>query len=290
MADDLLLEPAVEELILGAPVRRDGEPQPSPSNFLFTGEDLLRVSSWNSKAGVTLKVQGRMWDLRHKRILPFGFDHTPNSDRTAKHEVKDIGQGLLLNLSVFADAGSPVMNQTFVRVQVVRGQNVAYVLGTLLQDHVANGHDLSFPGSPIRRMSEGPGVLRFVQGTNPAAGAEVAETVPTGARWQLQAFRAELATDGTVVNRRPRLQLADSSTFWLTIPAPGVIAASQSDQFYWTAGLAQDTVFDADAKIAGLPVPADLPAGHRILTATDNLQAGDNYSGPLFVVREWLEV
>jgi hypothetical protein len=90
----------------------------------------------------------------------------------------------------------------------------------LLQGYVTDTSRLSFPGSPIRSSIEGPGVLRSITGTNPAANAEISETVPTNARWRVHAIRFTLVTDANVANREVALTLDDGAAVFARSP-PG---------------------------------------------------------------------
>jgi hypothetical protein len=178
---------------------------PSPSQFFLTGEDKLRVVSANSLVGVSLKVQWRTATLAGD-VVPSSQDHTPNSDRTVNRQDYELGSGSLLNVTVFASAGAPLSGQTFVIVQLVRGDGpAAIVLGTLLAGYVTAVQALGFPGSPIASSTDGHGAIRTIIGTSPAAGVECAEVVPTGARWELVSFVATIVTSATVITRVPEL-------------------------------------------------------------------------------------
>lgn len=271
-----------------APVR--GELAPSPYNFEFTGEDALRLTVHNSVAGVVVAVHYRMRD-RANRLIANAATLIPTSDRAATVTEFPIGEGYLLNVTAFASSGAPQRGQTFVRLQVIRGRGAAaVVLGTIVQGYVTRSQDRAWPGSPIEGSTDGDGVMRALFGTNPAAGVEVLETVPAGARWELISMALGLATSGTVANRRPELYASYSGQILWSSVAPGTIPASSINRFYWAQGMPLETVFVVDACTAGLPARAQLPAGAELRTNTFNLDAADNYQTPSYVVREWLEV
>src|SRR4051794_22422027 len=178
---------------------------PSPSQFFLTGEDRLRVVSANSLTGVSLKVQWRAATLAGD-VVPSSQDHTPNSDRTVKRQDYELGSGSLLNVTVFASAGAPLSGQTFVIVQLVRGDGAAaIVLGTLLAGYVTAVQALGFPGSPIMPSVAGEPCVRAITGTTPAPSATSFETVPTGARWEVMQYQFLLSTGVAVANRTPQL-------------------------------------------------------------------------------------
>jgi hypothetical protein len=129
-----------------------------------------------------------------------------------------------------------------------------------------------------------------LNGTDPAAGAEVAETVPPGARWELLDFYVQLVTDATVATRRAGLFFDDGTNPYYRSPQPGSLAASLTMDNYWAQGSALETAPLTDVSVANLAAGHRLLAGHRVRTATNNLKAGDNLGQPRYVVREWLEV
>src|SRR6266851_8271361 len=81
---------------------------PSPSEFYVTGEDNLRIVSSNTLAGVRVKLQARIADPRGT-IVPESWDHVPASDRSVKSDIFSLGVGSLLNVTVFAATGAPLI-------------------------------------------------------------------------------------------------------------------------------------------------------------------------------------
>jgi hypothetical protein len=283
--------PGAEQVFPGQPpVVFGGRLLPSPAQFYVTGEDRLRIVAVNSLAGVVIAVHARRADLQG-RTVPDKWTHTPNSDRTVTRDDFDLGQGSLLNVTVFAGSGSPRIGQTFVIVQLVRGMGAAaIVLGTLLAGYITGTQARGFPGSPIEDSIGGGGVTRFIQGTTPAAGVDIAETVPTGARWELLSFRASLTTAAGGANRIPNLLMASPGFSYFIGPQSGNVGPSNLQNFVWAPGLNVDTLTSTSAAIGGAPIGVELLAGHTINTLTAGLQAGDQYAAPLYVVREHLEV
>ncbi|HEY3042613.1 MAG TPA: hypothetical protein VGJ39_01215 [Vicinamibacterales bacterium] len=261
----------------------------SPFQFVTTGEDNLRIVSVNSQAGVTIRVSGRRFD-NAANLIPFTYDHTPNTDRTTRTTDHNLGAGALVNLHVVANAGSPLVGRTFVMVQLIRGLSGAtIVLGTLLAGHVTAVQGLGWPGSPIESSIAGGGVVRIITGTDPAAGAEISETVPTGARWQLLTLRATLTASATVATRHAALGFRDGATqFYLSPQANGQLA-SQVFAYDWAAGVPGDSAFGGLYNLGAIGFPLQLLAGQVIETSTSALQVGDNWNAPVYTVREWLE-
>lgn len=273
-----------------SPVIGGGRLLPSPSQFYLTGEDRLRVVCCNSKAGVILKVQWRT-ALFSGEIVPNSETHTPTSDRTVYTEDLELGTGSLLNITVFAAAGSPLIGQTYVMVQLVRGVGAAaIVLGTLLAGYVTTTQALGFPGSPILSSVEGGAAYRRITGTTPAAGAEISEVVPNGARWQLLTVNALLTTSAAAGTRTPNLVITDGGVDYFGSGQPVGVGASAGSPYWWEQGMALAVQVGLIGSVAGLLIEGHMLAGHRFITRTSNLQAGDQWSAPSYLVREWLEV
>lgn len=262
----------------------------SPFQFVSTGEDNLRITSVNSLVGVHLKVQGRRLDSSGD-IKSAAWDHTPSSDRMPTTSDVELGSGALLNLVVFASAGSPKQGQTFVIVQLIRGVGTAaIVLGTLLQGYVTGTQGLGWPGSPIQSSIEGGGIYRVVSGTQPAVGVFIQEIVPTGARWDVISLAVDLTTDATVITRQPIVTFLSGGIGQAAAWNYGAIAASTARTFMWSQGLALDNVPANGSLVSGLPVNLVLLGGSQIFVNCAFLQAGDQFGAPLLSVREWLEV
>lgn len=259
------------------------------SGFYFTGADAIRVTSYNTAAGAVVTASGRFLALERIEPADFHCPHTPNTDRTAASTEYALGEGWLQSVSVVASSGAPVLGQTFVRVDVIRGRGAsASVVATLLQGFVTAGQRLAWPGSTLVDSLTGPGRIRSITGTDPAAGAEMSETVPAGARWRLLHLNITLLTDATVSNREVRVILDDGTAQYFESGATAVIAASSSVAITLWRGSFLPSL---SSTVRGLNAPEYmmLLAGHRIRTETSNLQAADNYAAPQLLVEEWLE-
>ncbi len=260
----------------------------SSSAFYFTGEDALRVTTFNAAAGVTLAIEGRRIDV-DGHIQPFAERHVPTTDRTVASTTFPLGEGFLLNVQLRATAGTPRIAQCFAILEVVRGVTGSVVpLATLVQGYVTDTSRLAWPGSPLRSSIDGPGVIRSIAGTDPAAGAEIAEVVPANARWQLDTVRVELVTDATVANRTVTLIVDDGATTLASVTASAAQAASLTRQYqaYASGGAPR-----LDGTVFYLPIPPELMlmGGFRVRTSTAGIVAGDNFGAPQLLVEEWIE-
>ena len=281
---------ATERVVLASPLAlAGGRVIASPFQFYVTGEDNLQVVSTNSLSGVRVAVQGRYLTPAGE-IKTFGFTHTPNADRTTKSDIFQLGIGAVLNLTMFASAGSPRIGQTFVQAKLIRGlAGATIVLGTLLQGYITAAQELSWPGSPLQDSLEAGGVLRILTGTNPAAGSEILETVPTGAQWELLSFRATFVTSTAAATRLPALEIDDGTTTYIRIYSAQGNTANLTAYWYWTkdalASYEATTFYNIVNPLGSLTL---LP-GHRIKTVTGAIQSGDNWGAPTYTVIESLE-
>jgi hypothetical protein len=271
---------------------KPGDPSPAavyaPSSVYLTGEEWLRVTSFGNAAGVTLGVTGRI--LRPDNVpVPIAEAHAPNSNRTVNQTRHPLSEGWLLGLGVLATAGTPAFGQVWVCVELVRGGGAsAQVVQALAMGFCTTRTPLIWPGNANLLPLDGPGNLRSITGTTPGAGAEVSETVPTGARWELLAFRAQLVTSATVANRSPQLVLDDGANIFSVSETIFAQAASLTLRYDWFQGATlTGTVQGLDVPVP-LQIANRLGAGFRIRTLTQNIQAGDQLSAVQYLVREWL--
>lgn len=272
---------------LGVPERLALHLSAAPAGFFMGPSESLQVSSLSSVAA-TVTVTGIMLDLSGV-ARPFTFDHVANTNRTLATTTFKVGEGWLLQVTARVASGSPLIGQTWARVQAVRGDNAgAFVLATLATRYITSIQSIHWPGGAAQSTIEGRGVVRAVAGADPAAGAEITETVPTGALWRLIAMQFTLVTDATVANRNPRLTFDDGTNVYATFAAADNQAASTTNVYTAAAALNHQAIV-ANRALIGLPAELMLPAGHRIRTSTNAIVAGDNYGAPQLLIEEWLQ-
>lgn len=254
-----------------------------------TGEEFLRLTSANALAGVRLTIAWRFLNVDRPNPVSNQTDHVPNSDRSLATTDHKLPEGWLQGLTIVASSGSPPVGTCYVRVDLMRGSGTsATILQTLVQGYVTGTQRRAWPDSSLESAVVGPGRIRVITGTNPAAGAEVVETVPTGARWRLRGVRALLVTDATVTNREVGLFFDDGANVFSAFPSTVNQTATQTRVYTGSpAGVrgAAATALDVTIAIADLV----LLAGHRFRTQTINLQAADDWAAPVYEVEEWLE-
>jgi len=260
----------------------------SSSAFFLDGQDRLRIRSFGSLGSVAVSIEGRLIGA-DGRVQAFERIHTPNSDRSIATSLEDLGEGILLSCRARASSGTPKVGQVYVILEIVRGLgSIIAPLATLWSGYVTDTTPMGWPSSPTIRSIDGPGVLRAVNGTNPAAGVEVTETVPTNARWRLQQVAVALVTDATVANRFSVLILDDGASITY-ISDPGAAQTAGTTITYTAGNASQRLAAIVFVQSWGLPSECTLQAGSRFRTSTTNLQAGDNYGAPNYLVEEWIE-
>lgn len=262
----------------------------------LTGEDRLKLTVRNAAAGVTVQLTGRLLaapeseDDDPPRVQAFAQTLVPATDRSSSTILLPLGEGWLLDAEVIVTAGTPLVGQCFAQLSLVRGDAGATLdLVTLAAGYITALQRLATPGGSIAGSLEGGGALRSITGTDPAAGAEISEAVPSGARWQLLAFAADLVTSATAANRVPALVIDDGANVYARISLNQNETASKTWRNAWLSGAAVQADTTNLILVASLPTPLYLGAGHRIKTVTAALDAGDNWSAPQYLVREWIE-
>lgn len=268
-------------------------PYVSPGACYFAGDDHLRATVFNGLTGVTVRIAGRFLHCEAgetPRLEPFVHTLVPTSDRVATVLTKSLGTGWLLHVQALASVGAPLTGQTFVQLSVVRGLTGAVEdLATLAASYVTAAQRAAWPGGPILNTLDGGGALRSITGTTPAAGAEISETVPTNARWELLAFRFQNVTDANAGNRVVRLLIDDGTNIVAHSTSNVLQAASLTYTYGWIQGPMAGQVGQVNALAFGLMRNALLGAGYRIRTIAATIQATDQYSLVQYLVREWIE-
>jgi len=262
-------------------------PALSPRGTYVSGDDYLLLTSFNSLAGVAIAIGGRFLTIGGE-IRPFQDRHVPNSDRTSATLAIKLGEGWLQGITLIATGATPAEGQTFVRVDLARGDGAArVVLETLIQGSVTAAQRLAWPGSAFGTTASAPGAYRSITGTNPAAGAEISETVPTGASWRFVSLRAQLVTSATAANRTPVLTFDDGTNVYAAA-AGNFNQTAGSGLIYHFGAVGQSHAQSTPGTMVSAPANIVVPSGGRIRTATGSLQVDDDWGAPQLFVEERL--
>ncbi len=255
--------------------------------------------------------------------------HIPANDRTLTTTRYQIGvDGTLTGIEVETIAGSP-SRDLFVKVTLEDDQKIE--MGTLCQGYIdgattphgsgakpikatwnlrldswgyVSNVNLVLRGTILSKKRQaggwtgtnedsltGQGKLRQITGSTPAAGAEVSETVPTGARWKLLSCHLYLLNSATVATREPSLQQGYAASAILTrVYSNAASTANGAARMYHSIGT---QIIDStqSGNSQTLPLPDILMlAGWSIKTTTAALQAGDQYNAPLMLVEDYIDI
>jgi hypothetical protein len=262
----------------------------------LTGEDGLRLTLFNSAAGVTAEIRGRFLPAKtdaHEddpTVGPFAHALTPTTNRAASTRTEILGEGWLLDWSVVVTAGTPAIGQCYALVEIVRGKTGNVLpLSTLGFGYLSTSKRIGGPGVGMMDFLDGGGALRSITAAVPGAGAEISEAVPTNARWELIALKFLLTTSVGVANRVVRLALDDGTNIFYQVST----ATNQAASLGVTYSAAQGVPFFAFAADSFdlLPLPDNirLGPGMRWRTVTNQIQVADQYSAIFYLVREWIE-
>lgn len=261
----------------------------SPFQFIADADTYLRIVSACSVPGVTIAVQGRRLD-QDGQLQILEETHTPNSDRTVKVQDYQLGVGALLNLSVFAKVGSPLIGQCYVQGQIIRNTGaVAIVLGTVLGGYITARQTLGFPGSPVMTASDVTPAPISIAAVGAPQTIDWTYTVPVGARWQLIALYTQFQADATGATRTQFLGLASSVGFILTVPYPATVAPSGAANVSFGINIGKDATLSF-VQTAPLPDEMTLVAGQIVSATTGGLRPGDQWTLVNITVREFLDI
>lgn len=199
---------------------------------------------------------------------------------TSGEFTNEINRGAQLLLNVTAASGTtPTLDVKLQWKDALSGEWVD-IPGAAFQRITATGQRTLM----VYPNGEGAGVVRAVTGADPAAGAESTETVTADRRWRLLSWRISLVTDGTAANRIPAFVVDDGATAYGRFPG-GTQTASTTAQHTFSDVGAASTANGLVSPFAGQLI---LPGGHRLATSTSNIQAGDNYGAPTYLIEEWV--
>lgn len=260
----------------------------SPARYL-TDTETLRLTVFNAAASVRVSLRARKVD-REGCTKPSGNEKTPTTDRTANVVDVKPGEGWLVGAAAILVAGAPGDGLTYVVLSIGIGDGANFTeTEVLASGTITAAKRVSWPDSPMLGPLDSPGALRSIAGTSPGAGAEITETVPTGARWEVIAFGARFTASAAAANRFPRLTIDDGGA--VPYIDEGVLAtaqtANQVARYTWREGLnAQINQINFNG---GLPELTAIPAASRIKTITTGIQAGDQWDQVQYLVRERIE-
>lgn len=198
---------------------------------------------------------------------------TGSSAESRTFRIPDVPVSLTVRLVSLTAGVNEVYALVYMRVNETR----TVLLG---QGNLGHGYGISWPTQPPMTPLQLRGKMTSVTSADPAAGAELTQTVPSGQFWILRGLHFSLVTDATVANRRVQLVITPpgSGVVNLRISSPAVQVASTTVRYHFYVGAA--SLENATSLVQHSPLPAGmlLPNDTEIASLTTNLQAGDNLS------------
>jgi hypothetical protein len=249
----------------------------STLNWLREGGFDLLVESFSS-ASLVVQIRG----YTENEVV--SHDHTPSTDRTLSSSVISI-TGSPIYLTARSSVSGIKRGQCYVRVSL-RIEGV--IVATLFAGYVDDTAAVAFPNGKIEGSVTGLGNIRVIVGTDPVAGAEWSETVPTGALWRVASAVSTLVCDATVINRTMHIIFDDGSNVVYRSTVNSNVLASQTAQCVFGISGAPGVTTGVSPH-GFIPQEMRLPAAFRVRSSTVGLQAGDNFSEPVLMVEEWLQ-
>ncbi len=258
-----------------------------PTNLYLHRDDRLRVATYASTAALTVVIHFRLL-LPDGRVVPLEFKVVTDATRTAKVTAFDLQEGYLLGAVAFIAGGAP-FGRVFCQIELIRDIPSSGIRTlTLAAGYLTDANEIGWPNFTPLGSLQGRGLIRSIVGTTPAAGAEITETVPTGARWAVKSFTFAFTASAAIQNRIPQVSIDDGGVSFYIFGTAVAITAGQGRTI--TASPVSGALTDAQNNIL-IPMPSEIAmlAGFRIKTTTSNIQVGDQYSNVKYEVEEWID-
>jgi hypothetical protein len=123
--------------------------------------------------------------------------------------------------------------------------------------------------------------------SNPAAGADWVQTVPSGKRWRVMTGNFQLATSATVANRFPAIVFDDGVNQFYATAWDNAIVASTPVAKISLGPQRYVAVNDGNAQTIAYIGNLILSPGMRVRSNTTSIQVGDQWSNIFLLVEEW---
>lgn len=250
--------------------------------------DRLYVAAYSSVASLVVTFSG-YFRKADGEIVEYAVTVNPTSDRAVTAGNQHFGAGFLLSCVATLASGNANRGQCYVRAQVQRSTGTpAIKLHNVLGGYLSDDYSPSFPYGKIEGPLEGPGYIRTYVGTNPAAGADVSETVPTGARWRLLSMYVVLVTSADIALRYAYFDFTHLTLLPWSVLSTQVQTAGLTQYYILSRGL--DRAFQATVEYESLPLPEIwLTGGDTIGAFLVGGVAADDWLAPVIAAEEWIE-
>lgn len=262
-----------------------------PNIRLYTqDEDQLQLVALSNFANAQLQFTLR-YLMPDGQIIPTVVVVTAPNAGVFAQVIQNVPEGFLLTADFQSTTLLSAGQWVFGNITLSRGYpNTPTAFSEILSGYCTGRYNPSWPEWQPQRPLDGPGTIRTIIGTTPAAGTEINEVVPVNRRWELLSLRALLTTSATVANRQPLFAIKDAVG---DIDFTSQSGIAQAASLAWNYTLAPFG-FPATQNLLEVSMPLFpkriLGSGYIINTSTTGLQAGDQWSAPRYTVLEWADL
>ncbi len=257
-------------------------PEPKFPSLPFVTRDMLKFEHGTAfdilvEISSSRSVNVQLVGMTREGPFIFDFAHSGDSSfETHTFRIPDIP----IMMSVRTTAGLMRKGDTYVKADIRANETVVlhalagYVTFETAPAWPAVSHESNLPG----RMA-----VDRVLGNDPAAGAQVLDTVPTNEYWIIKAMRLSFTTDANAADRTLHIAFRDDQNNLFFDVASSVVQAASLTRRYIFAPYPSLPIASDDDDIF-IPIPGDLPleGDADILTTVTNFQAGDNIGAITF--------
>lgn len=209
------------------------------------------------------------------------------TDRVVNVNVLEVGKGWLQSVSVIYPTSSSKRGDCWNSAALIDRESARQFL-TLCYGYCTAQESINYPPGDKQNFVSGNGNMRSITGTNPAAGANISETVPTNAVWKLKALATSFTTSGVAGTRRVYISITDGTTELYNSISPQTQAPGATIDYFFGPWPSAPTVSSASNRIPTIP-DILLPGGYTIDVIVSGGDAGDDFAAPQLLVEEWLQ-
>jgi len=259
----------------------------SPSQRIYIRpNDVVAISVTNQAQAINIVI-GLQVLRSDGQLAQLRFDIAPSVKAGSQNFHFALTEGFLFSVAAFTNDVC-LIGQCFVTLGIQPDASASPVLRPiqLVAAYIGEGVIASWPQGRLRTPRDGRGWLHVVAGTQPAAGAECIEIMPAVSHREIRGVHLRLQTSAAVANRQIVVQFDDTVNAFFTVTSTYLQVAGQLVHYYVAGnGLLSANVLGN----VNLPMPERVPleAGWALRTVTANIQAGDQYFAPAYLVEEW---
>jgi hypothetical protein len=262
----------------------------SPGIYILDGAEFLQLTAVASIAGATVQALIRTMNARGviKRHI---MKVAPANTRTAATVKIGVGDGVLLDATIRVTGATPLYGQVGAVLDLIQSNSgEQQATATIGSGYVTATSPIICPIEGPFSFVDGPGAVLTVVGSVPAAGANISEVMPAGARREILSVAFSLTTSAAVANRQVALTLDDGANIFFRDSPAQTQAASLTDNYSFAEGQSKLAAPLAADIMGNLPGGNRMLAGYRMRTVTTLIDAADQYTAPVYLCREWLEL